>query len=502
MKKTVLLIILDGWGCGRDEPGNAVLQARTPQWDKLWAENPHRRIEASAEFVGLPPAQMGNSEVGHLNIGAGRILLQSLLRINKEISVGSFAHRPLLLNTLQKTSRLHILGLLSPGGVHSHQDHIFALCRAAAACGIKDMFIHAFLDGRDTPPVSAAASLRALEDIFAEIGTGRLGSLCGRYYAMDRDKRWQRTEEAYRLLTERRALRRAPDASTALALMAKDGETDEFVRATLIDDDSSIKEEDTVICVNFRADRMKQLSDALVAPRFPHFSRPFVLPKEKMLTMMPYSENSSVPYIYAKESLDDCLGEVLSAHNKTQLRLAETEKFAHVTYFFNGGREEPFIGEERTLVPSLQVATYDMAPQMRAPEITQELIKAVRARSYDFILCNYANGDMVGHTGNLNAAVGAVETLDECLGKILPICAATGSEILLTADHGNCEKMFAMDKPHTAHTMNPVPFLYVGPRSVVFDAAYSAACLADIAPTVLKLMNLSQPTAMTGRALL
>ena len=505
MKETYLLIILDGWACGKDEPGNAVVQANTPQWDRLIAHHPHRSLEAAATAVGLPSGQMGNSEVGHLNLGAGRVVLQTLLRINKAIADGSFARQPTLHRILRRPQgRLHLVGLLSAGGVHSHQDHLFALCRLAATSDIKDLSVHIFLDGRDTAPTAAAASLAALEEVFKETGVGHLSSICGRYYAMDRDKRWERTEQAYRLLVEGEATRQAEDAAAALAAVAAAGETDEFVRPTFIVGGTPIAAADSILCVNFRADRMRQLVAALMDPQFSSFARPFVLSPRQLLTMIPYSEDSPVPYIYGKEVPADCLGEVLARHGKTQLRLAETEKFAHVTYFFNGGREKPFAGEDRQLLPSLKVATYDLAPQMRAPDITEELVTALAAARYDFILCNYANGDMVGHTGNLSATIQAVETLDLCLGQVLTALTETGSEALITADHGNCERMLAAegDGPHTAHTMNPVPLIYYGKQPITFHQHEQAACLADIAPTLLKLMHIPQPAAMTGHSLL
>ena len=463
-------------------------------------------LHTSGEAVGLPQGQMGNSEVGHLNLGAGRVVLQTLLRINKAIADGSFYRhsrlREFMRESLSTAGTLHIIGLLSPGGVHSHQEHIFALCRLAAQQGIKNLSVHAVLDGRDTAPVSAAASITALERLCADIGSGGISSLCGRYYAMDRDDRWERTEKAYRLMMRAQAERETVDAQTALATAESAGETDEFVKPIFIKGGAFIKPNDRVICANFRADRMRQLTGAMTARDFSSFPRPFIFPSAHILTMTEYDENQSLPHLYDKEQPARSLGEVLAAAGKTQLRLAETEKFAHVTYFFNGGREQPFKGEERLLIPSLRVATYDLAPDMRAKEITAELTQALRKGCYDFILCNYANGDMVGHTGSLAAAVQAVETLDESLGRLTATLTETGGEAMITADHGNCEQMAEDDgsKPHTAHTLNPVPLIYYGNRQVGFSE--NCGSLADIAPTILKLMNIPQPSEMTGSFLL
>jgi len=503
MRNTYLLIVLDGWGLAAAGDANAVTQANTPHWDRLWRTNPHRQLSAAAETVGLPSGQMGNSEVGHLNLGAGRIVLQTLLRIDRAIKDKSFYQQPQLVEALRKVKQsnttLHILGLLSTGGVHSHRDHLFALCRAAAQQGVRKLSFHSISDGRDTAPGEISKELTALADIFAELGIGVLSSLCGRYYAMDRDKRWQRTEQAYRLLLGK-ADRSAPTAQAAWEAALAAEETDEFIKPTFIEGGLSIEPEDTLICGNFRADRMRQLSEALAREDFTAFPRSLCLPYERLITMTEYDETLPLPHLFAKQSLKNCLGEVLATAGKKQLRIAETEKFAHVTYFFNGGSELVNQGEERKLIPSLKVATYDLAPAMRAREITTELIAALHSGNYDFILCNYANGDMVGHTGSMKAAVEAVEVLDESLGQLMEAIRQTGAQALITSDHGNCEQMLKDNKPWTAHTMNPVPLIYYGSKPLRFDT--QPAGLADIAPTMLKLMNMTVPAEMTGRSLL
>lgn len=503
MKNTCLLIILDGWGLAPADKANAITQAKTPHWDRLWRDHPHRQLSASAETVGLPSGQMGNSEVGHLNLGAGRVVLQTLLRIDKSIKDESFYRQPQLVEALravkENDTTLHILGLLSAGGVHSHRDHLFALCRAAAEQGVKKLSFHSISDGRDTAPGEVPKELAGLAKVFAELGIGVLSSLCGRYYAMDRDKRWQRTEKAYRLLIGE-ADRSAPTAYAAWQAAQAADETDEFIKPTFIEGGLKIAPEDTLICGNFRADRMRQLSSALAREDFTAFPRPLCLPPERLISMTEYDETLPLPHLFAKQSLKHCLGEVLAQAGKRQLRIAETEKFAHVTYFFNGGSELVHQGEDRQLIPSLKVATYDLAPAMRAREITTQLIAALRSGDYDFILCNYANGDMVGHTGSMKAAVEAVEVLDESLGQLMEAMRQTNAEALITADHGNCEQMLKDNKPWTAHTMNPVPLIYYGNRSVEFDT--KSASLADIAPSVLKLMNMTAPSEMTGRSLM
>ena len=526
MAKTTALIILDGWALGKDYPGNAIKLAATPTWDKLLQECPRRELIACGEQVGLPEGQMGNSEVGHLILGAGRIVYQTLLRINKAIADKSIQQNPTLNTFLQNTSsRLHIMGLLSDGGVHSHQEHLAAILRLAAARGVRNIEMHLFLDGRDSAPNSAPACIDFIQQQLKETGVGRISSVIGRYYAMDRDKRWERTQKAYDLLVSGKGevVDDAKHLNQKLEEYYAKEITDEFIPPLVVRSanqgdegeqgkqgkewnrdvrDGVISADDSIICINFRADRVRQLTAALAADDFNEFNRPFVLPKSSLLTMTSYDEKLPLPFIFEREKIVNCLGEVLANLNKKQLRLAETEKFAHVTYFFNGGKEDPFANEERKLIPSLKVATYDLAPQMRAPEITAELIAAFESQEYDFILCNYANGDMVGHSGKLDAAIKAAEHIDESLSQLMPVIRKNGAQALITADHGNCEEMLAADgvSPYTAHTLNPVPLLYYGDMQIEFDT--QPAGLADIAPTLLKLMGLLPPSEMSGRALI
>ena len=538
MAKTTALIILDGWAMGKDYPGNAIKLAATPTWDKLLQECPKRELIACGEQVGLPEGQMGNSEVGHLILGAGRIVYQTLLRINKAIADKSIQQNTTLNTFLQKcvsratlssnssnpssSPRLHIMGLLSDGGVHSHQEHLAAVLRLAAAKGIKNIELHLFLDGRDSAPNSAPACIDFIQQQLKETGVGRISSVIGRYYAMDRDKRWERTQKAYDLLVSGKGevVDDTKHLNQKLQEYYAKEITDEFipplfVRSADQDEqgkqgkqesrdarDGVISADDSIICINFRADRVRQITAALASDNFNEFNRPFVLPKSSLLTMTSYDEKLPLPFIFEREKIVNCLGEVLANLNKKQLRLAETEKFAHVTYFFNGGKENPFANEERKLIPSLKVATYDLAPQMRAPEITAELIAAFESQEYDFILCNYANGDMVGHSGKMDAAIKAAEHIDESLSQLMPVIRKNGAQALITADHGNCEEMLAADgvSPYTAHTLNPVPLLYYGDMQIELDT--QPAGLADIAPTLLKLMGLLPPSEMSGRALI
>ena len=507
MTTTTLLLILDGWGLGADYPGNAIARASTPNWDRLWTQSPRRSLDASGDAVGLPAGQMGNSEVGHLNIGAGRVVYQNLLRINRSIAADPsdadaepLATQPALKRILaRRKGRLHLMGLLSPGGVHSHEEHLFALCRLAAQNGSKDFCVHIFLDGRDTPPQSALASIHRLQNTLAELGAGNLSSICGRYYAMDRDKRWERARLAYDAILGSPTVPAAAKPEEGLQAAYAEGLTDEFVKPMRIARAAPLGADDALICFNFRADRMRQLVQALASTQFNAWQRPFVLTAEQILTMTPYDENLPLPCIFKTEQPRDVLGQVLAARGKTQLRLAETEKFAHVTYFFNGGREEPFDGEDRKLIPSLKVATYDLAPQMRAPEITDALCAAIRAGKYDFILCNYANGDMVGHSGKLDAAIKTAETLDPCLGRLTASLDESAAQALITADHGNCEEMIAADgSPHTAHSLSPVPLVYYGPAQVRFNDEPGG--LSALAPAILQLMGIPQPEAMSGKS--
>ena len=502
---TTFLIVLDGWGHAEApvDPGqreNAIAAAHTPVWDRLWAEAPRTLLSASAEDVGLPSGQMGNSEVGHMNLGAGRVLRQDLTRIDLAIATGAFFANPALEGAIDAAlasgGALHVLGLLSPGGVHSHEDQIAAFVRHAAARGAK-VRLHAFLDGRDTPPRSAAGSLQRFERDMP----GTIASIAGRYYPMDRDRHWDRVARAYDTLARGEASFRFRDPLAALQAAYERGETDEFVQPTLVGAPAQpgIADGDAVVFMNFRADRARQLSRAFLAADFEGFTRhpPHL---GAFVTLTRYADDIDAACAFDNDVPAHTFGEVLASLGKTQLRIAETEKFAHVTYFFSGGREEPFAGESRVLVPSPSVPTYDLAPAMSAREVTDRLVAAVEAGEYDAIVCNFAGGDMVGHTGIFDAAVQAVETIDECLGRIEAAVRRTGSTCLITADHGNVECMIDhhSEQPHTAHTSSPVPLVYIGPEAVTFS---HGGTLADVAPTLLTLMGVPVPTEMTGRPL-
>lgn len=498
-----VLIVLDGWGVRAEPQHNAIHAARTPHWDALW-RGPSTLLDASGERVGLPPGQMGNSEVGHMNIGAGRLVHQDLTRIDRAVASGALADNPALrqaiATTAERDATLHILGLLSPGGVHSHEDQIAALMAAAGGESGATLRLHAFLDGRDTPPKSAAASLRRFEARFP----GVIASITGRYYAMDRDARWERTERAWRLLAHGETSLRFSSALAALEAAYERGETDEFVQPSAVQPAGAsaptIADGDTVVFMNFRADRARQLSRAFVEAEFDGFPRPAQPRLSAFVTLTRYADDLPAQVAFAPERVDDSLGEVLAQRGLTQLRLAETEKYAHVTYFFSGRRETPFAGEDRVLVPSPKVATYDLAPRMSAAEVTDKLVDAIAAGAYDFIVCNYANGDMVGHTGDFAAAVQAVETVDECLGRVREALRRRGGQALITADHGNAERMLdtSTNQPHTAHTSSFVPLVYAGPQRTRFVAE---GALSDVAPTVLALMGMEAPPSMTGRSL-
>lgn len=505
----IALIILDGWGYRSDSQYNAIAAANTPHWDNLLQTCPHDLIAVSGLHVGLPDGQMGNSEVGHLNMGAGRVVFQDYTRIEQAIADGSFDHNEVLVAALNKATNnnraCHILGLLSTGGVHSHQDQLFALAKLAANKGIKQLYLHAFLDGRDTPPQSAMAAISAAEDLFATLKTGKIAAIIGRYYAMDRDKRWDRIQSAYALIAEGKAEFHALSAIEALEHAYARGETDEFVKATSIhppnDQPIHIEDGDVVIFMNYRADRARELTHALTDADFNYFPRPHAINFGDFVTLTQYATNIRAHVAFPPIQLNNILGEYLANHGVKQLRLAETEKYAHVTFFFNGGIETPFSGEERILIPSAKVATYDLQPEMSALEITDALVDAIKSRDYGFIVVNYANPDMVGHTGNFPAAIKAIETIDECLGKIISALNNFGGEAIITADHGNAELMFdkATKQPHTAHTYDPVPLVYFGRAARMTKELGS---LSDIAPTILYLMNLPKPAEMTGQTLL
>ena len=504
----VLLIILDGFGYREACEDNAICQARKPHWNFLWSHYPHTLIDASEKWVGLPSAQMGNSEVGHLNIGAGRIVYQEYTRIEAAIESGEFFSNPALKQAVDTArnndSTLHILGLLSPGGVHSHETQIHAMLEMAVKAGVARIYVHAFLDGRDTPPRSAAASLELLEDKCARLGGGRIASIVGRYYAMDRDQRWERLQTAYDLITAGKAPYQAADALTALEQAYARGENDEFVKATAIvppgGEPPRMNDGDVAVFMNFRADRARQLTRALTEPDFSGFERAYVPKLGCFCTLTSYSEDFKLPVAFPPQDISNSFGEYISKLGLKQLRIAETEKYAHVTYFFSGGVETPYPGEDRIMVPSPKVATYDLKPEMSAFEVTDRLVAAIDSRRYDAIICNYANGDMVGHTGNLAAATRAIEALDECLGRVVKAAQKAGGEVLITADHGNAEMMFdpATQQAHTAHTLDPVPLLYIGRKAQIARRG----ALQDVAPTLLKMMGLPQPPEMTGRSLL
>lgn len=500
----VMLVIMDGWGCGQEEdPFNAVMTAglkHIPRWLETY---PHAQLITSGEKVGLPPGQMGNSEVGHLNIGAGRVVLQQLNRIDADIRSGVFAKIPVLKKLLQTTAEsgraLHLLGLVSDGGVHSHQEHLLALVRAAAHAGIKDIYIHAFLDGRDVPPQSALKYLHYIEKELKGIGVGKIATISGRYYAMDRDRRWDRTRLAYDVVSAGKGpLRKSID--DALEKSYAEGVTDEFVVPVVIGESVPMQRGDGAVFFNFRPDRARQLTAALAEPSFDGFERKLI--GLNLITMTRYEATFNEPVIYEKESLRHTFGEVVSESGYTQLRIAETEKYAHVTYFFNGGREEPYRGEDRILIPSPKVATYDLKPEMSAYEMTDRLISEIAQEKYDFIILNFANSDMVGHSGSLAAAQQAVRTVDTCLGRLWDAFRARGGQILVTADHGNSERMWdeTNHSPHTAHTTNPVPVFLLS--EIHREDQLRNGILADLAPTLLTLADIDVPTEMTGKSLL
>lgn len=506
--KPMVLIILDGWGHSDQKENNAIRTAHTPTWDRIWDQSPHTLIKGSGTHVGLPDQQMGNSEVGHMNIGAGRIVHQDLSRIQKNIESGEFFKNPMLTHSIQsavqRDKAIHIMGLLSPGGVHSHEQHIHAILELAAQHHAKHVYLHAFLDGRDTPPKSAAASLNSLNEVCQRLEVGKIASIIGRYYAMDRDKRWDRTAKAYDLLTTGIAAFHASDAVSALEMAYARGEGDEFVQATAIHDPdthpTTIHDDDVVLFMNFRSDRARQLSYALLSQQFTGFERKFQPRLSSFVSLTRYAEDLAAQVAYPPVQLSNVLGDYLAQHDLKQLRIAETEKYAHVTFFLNGGREEPFVNEERVLVASPKVATYDLRPEMSAIEITDHLINQIQNQTHDVIVCNFANADMVGHTGNFSATIKAIETIDACLKRILNALKKANGEALITADHGNAELMYCFDskQPHTAHTNEPVPLVYIGREAKLH---HPDGTLADIAPTLLALLGLDPPPEMTGTPL-
>ncbi|MGE8407066.1 MAG: 2,3-bisphosphoglycerate-independent phosphoglycerate mutase [Pseudomonas sp.] len=503
--KPLVLIILDGFGHSDNPEYNAIHAANTPVYDRLRATQPHGLISGSGMDVGLPDGQMGNSEVGHMNLGAGRVVYQDFTRVTKAIRDGEFFANPVLGGAVDKAvgagKAVHILGLLSDGGVHSHQDHLVAMAEMAAQRGAERIYLHAFLDGRDTPPKSAQSSIELLDTTFARLGKGRIASLIGRYFAMDRDNRWDRVSAAYNLIVDSVAEHTADSAVAGLEAAYARGESDEFVKATRIGEAVKVEDGDAVIFMNFRADRARELSRVFVEPDFNEFPRARLPKLAAYIGLTQYSAKIPAPAAFAPGTLDNVLGEYLAKNGKTQLRIAETEKYAHVTFFFSGGREDPFEGEERILIPSPKVATYDLQPEMSAPEVTDRIVEAIEQQRYDVIVVNYANGDMVGHTGVFEAAVKAVEALDGCVGRITEALDKVGGEALITADHGNVEQMEdeCTGQAHTAHTTEPVPFIYYGKRDL---KVRDGGVLADVAPTMLTLMGLEIPKEMTGTSIL
>lgn len=503
-----MLCILDGWGLGKSSRHNAVLRGYTPVWDRLRRDWPQTELVASGLAVGLPEGQMGNSEVGHLNIGSGRVVYQDLTRINKSIEDGDFFDNEVLNAGMERARQegasLHLLGLISDGGVHSHLDQILAMVRLARQTGVRRLFVHALLDGRDVPPSSALGYLAILEEGLDEIGLGKVATVSGRYYTMDRDRHWDRVEKGYRAMVHGEG-HPAFSATQAVQAAYQRGETDEFVVPTVIHQGDQpvgrIRDGDTLIFCNFRADRAREITRVFVEPDFAEF--PTAPVRVDYIGLTEYEASLGARVAFPPMALRDTLGEILSRRGLRQLRIAETEKYAHVTFFFNGGEDRPSEGEDRLLIPSPPVATYDLQPEMSAREVTDRVEEAIGYGSYDVIILNYANPDMVGHTGDLAAAIRAVETVDGCLGRVVEAVRRAGGTLLVTADHGNCEKMVDEEtgKPHTAHTSNPVPFLLVGERAAGLRLR-TGGSLQDIAPTLLELMGIEQSPEMTGRSLI
>jgi 2,3-bisphosphoglycerate-independent phosphoglycerate mutase len=503
LRRPVMLVILDGFGWREDDADNAVRQARTPTFDRLWEAGPRGFLHTSGQDVGLPAGQMGNSEVGHLNIGAGRVIMQDLPRISGAVANGDIARAPALVDLIQKLKQsggtCHLIGLVSPGGVHSHQDHAAALAKILAEAGVPTL-MHAITDGRDTPPQTAADYVGRLSAALPK--SVAIATVCGRYYAMDRDQRWERVAKAYEAIVAAQGPRFA-DAQAAIAGAYAGKVFDEFIVPAVIGDYHGMQDGDGVLCFNFRADRVREILGAMLATNFSGFARSRTVRLAAAVGMTQYSDelDTLMRAIFPSQTLTNILGEVVARAGRTQLRMAETEKYPHVTYFLNGGREAPYGGEDRIMVPSPKVATYDLQPEMSAPELTDKAVAAINSGKYDLIVLNYANPDMVGHTGNLAAAIKAVETVDAGLGRIAQAIQSVGGALLVTADHGNCETMRDPQTggPHTAHTTNPVPVVLLGARN---RALVAEGRLADIAPTLLELMGLPKPPEMTGASLL
>lgn len=506
MKKPLALIIMDGFGLRKETEGNAIAAAKHPNLDRLWATCPHTQIGASGMDVGLPDGQMGNSEVGHTNMGAGRIVYQELTRITKSIEDGEYLSNPVLLHAMENAKKpvaaLHLMGLLSDGGVHSHIHHLFGLIEMAKKMGVEKVYIHCFMDGRDVPPTSGAEYIEELQKELEKTGVGKIATVSGRYYAMDRDNRWERVVKAYDAMVNGEGVK-APDPAAMMRQSYADGVTDEFIVPAVVTEGAEVKSGDSVIFFNFRPDRARELTRTLVDPDFAGFERKKGFFPLTYICMTQYDATMpNVEVAYAPQSLANTFGEYISKNGLTQLRIAETEKYAHVTFFFNGGVEAPYPGEDRALIPSPKVATYDLQPEMSAYLVTDEVVKRIRSGKYDVIILNYANCDMVGHTGVFEAAVKAVEAVDTCLGRTLAAIEEMGGRAFVTADHGNADMMTDEDgNPFTAHTTNPVPFIAVGfPEGT--KLLPHGGRLADIAPTMLQALGLPQPAEMTGRSML
>jgi 2,3-bisphosphoglycerate-independent phosphoglycerate mutase len=508
----LLLVVLDGWGVREERDHNAIALARTPTWNELLARYPHTTLEASGEAVGLPDRQMGNSEVGHMNMGAGRVVYQDLTRIDQSIRNGELFTNPVLQEAMGRCRTgdraLHFMGLVSDGGVHSHQRHLHALLELASRLKLPRVFVHAFTDGRDCPPTGAREYLGELERVMARLGAGRIASVSGRYYAMDRDKRWDRTRRAWAAITLGEG-KHAPSASSIIEASYGAGVTDEFLEPAVIVDAggapvATLRSDDSVIFFNFRADRARQMTRALAFEDFDGFERP-TFPRVSVSTMTRYDVTFGLPVVFEPQTFANSLAEVLAGPGVANLRLAETEKYAHVTYFFNCGIEKPYQREDRILVPSQKVATYDLKPEMSAPGITDQLVADLDSGRHRIVICNFANADMVGHTGNLDAAIAAVETLDRCLARIVTTVERAGGSMIITADHGNAEQMWdeARGEPHTAHTNNPVPIVIIDRESGSKSGQRlrEGGSLRDVAPTMLNMFGMEIPKEMTGKDL-
>jgi len=511
--KPTILIVLDGWGHTDNTVYNAIYSANKPTWERVWEDYPHTLISASGIDVGLPASQMGNSEVGHMNIGSGRIVDQEFTRITRALEDGSFYKNENLnsafKNAAENNKAVHLLGLLSSGGVHSHEDHVYALMELAANCGVRTIYLHAFLDGRDTPPKCAEESIHNAQLKMKELGVGRFASIIGRHYAMDRNNRWDRTKLAYDLISQGKAEYRSVDPFIAVDMAYARGESDEFIKATAITKQGeppiTVDDGDVIVFANYRADRARQLARAFTKPEFKAFERERVPKLSAFISLTSYKASYEFPVAFPPVTMSNVFGEYIANLGLKQLRIAETEKYAHVTFFFNGGEERVFEGEDRILVPSPHVETYDKQPEMSADEITKRLIESINSRKYDAIVCNYANADMVGHTGDFKATISAIETIDKCLAQVIECAQKVGGEILITADHGNAEQLKAYttekvkSQAHTAHTNNFVPFIYIGRHAEFLPGTGS---LSDIAPTMLNIMGIPQPKEMTGKSLL